>query len=387
MNKQDYYQVLGVERTASERDIKMAFKRMARKYHPDIAEDKEEAEIKFKSINEAYAVLSDPEKRQVYDQFGHDGMSSAFGAGRSPFGGGAGFGDLGGIGDIFEMFFDMGGGGFTQRGRPGGQPRAARGRDLRKDVEISLEEAYRGVETDFEVESYQTCPVCNGRRVKPGAGFDTCQACQGTGMHRRAQNTMFGQFVTTSTCSQCNGEGQIPKELCEECDGQGRTINRQKLSVRIPPGIDEGMQLRLTEKGEAGQFGGPPGDLYVFVHVKEHEQFHREGKHLLMDLHIGFADAALGSEKEIETFDGKEKVKINAGIQSETIITLKEKGMPDLRGRKQGDLLVKVKVVTPTKLTEKQRQLLCEFAEEGPQFHCEKKGFFGKIIDALTGKK
>lgn len=387
MPKQDYYEVLGVDKSATERDIKSAFKKMARKYHPDVAENKEEAEIHFRQINEAYAVLSDTDKRKVYDQFGHDAVGGAGGGGGAydwHNAGGFGFGS-GGLDDFVNAFFNSGMGGFGS-GTSRRRTQAQRGRDLRKDIEIDLEQAYRGTEIDFTVESYQPCPVCNGRRVKPGAGFRACHVCHGSGAIRNVQSTFFGQFVTTTTCNKCQGEGQIPEELCEECEGEGRTINKEKISVTIPAGIENGTRMRVLEKGEAGIYGGPSGDLYVFIYVKEHDIFKRMGRDLFVNMPVGFADAALGSEKEIETFDGIEKVKISEGTQSETVITLRGKGMPDIRGRRRGDLNVKLKVITPTKLTDRQRQLLCDFVKEGPQFHYEEKGFFGKLFDALTGK-
>lgn len=389
MTKQDYYEILGVSKNATDKEIKSAFKRLARQYHPDVAEDKEEAEHKFKEINQAFSILSDKEKRQMYDQYGHAGISgSGAGAGDWPFGGGfsasGGFGDFD---DLFSSFFDMGGGfGGRQSGR-GSRASARRGRDLVRDIEIELEEAYRGMDYDFELEMYQTCPICNGRRVKPGAGFKTCEQCRGAGMMRNVQNTMIGQFVTTSTCNRCGGEGKIPEEFCEECKGSGRTISKQQISVKIPAGIEEGMSLRVQEKGEAGENGGPSGDLYVRVRIKEDKRFIRHGKDLYVDLPIGFADAALGAEKELETFDGKEKVKIQAGVQAGTIIDIRGKGMPDIRGARSGDIKVRINVVTPTKLTDRQKKLLCEFAEEGPQFHCEEKGFLSRLFDAITGKK
>jgi len=382
MANKDFYKILGVDRGASKSEIKIAFKKLARKYHPDVAHNKEEAEIKFREINEAYAVLSDDEKRSAYDRFGHAGLKGAGIGGGSPFG--AGFEEFG-FGDIFDMMFDMGG--FSTRGRSRRRrSRAVRGRDVRHDVEIDLEQAFRGEEIDIQVETFQNCPVCNGRRVKPGAGFNTCHLCHGSGVIKNVQSTMFGQFISTTTCNRCNGEGQIPEEYCEECNGKGKTISRRKISVNIPAGVDSGNRIRIPEEGEDGEFGGPPGDLYVFIHVKEHEHIKRHGKDLYLDLPIGFADAALGTEKEIKTFDGIETIKIKEGTQSETIITLEGKGMPDLRGGKKGDFHVRVKVITPTKLTKKQRELLCKFAEEGPQFHCEKKSFLGKIIDAFKGK-
>jgi molecular chaperone DnaJ len=272
------------------------------------------------------------------------------------------------------------------RGRQGQYSREVRGRDVRKDLEIELEDAFNGKEMTLDVETYQTCPVCYGRRVKPGSGYKQCQACQGAGMLRSVQNTVFGQFVSSTTCNKCQGAGQIPDELCLECDGLGKTKNKRKISVNIPRGIDNGQRIRITGEGEAGEFGGPAGDLYIFIYVKEHDFLKRSGRDLVADLPVGFADAALGSEKEIQSIDGPVKVEIKEGTQPGTVLTIKGKGMPDLRDGARGDMLVRVNVVTPTKLTRKQRDLLCQFAEEGPQFHCEKKGFLGKILDAITGK-
>lgn len=383
MVEQDYYGVLGVEKGATEREIKMAFKKLARKYHPDVAENKEEAEVKFREINEAYGVLADKDKRRMYDQFGHAGVKSGgsySGFGDWPFGG---TGAASGFGDIFEMMFDMGGMGST-RSRP--RSRAQRGRDLRKDVEITLEEAYTGTEIEFTMEMYQPCPVCNGRRTKPGTGLKECGVCHGAGAVRNIQNTMFGQIVTNTPCSNCQGEGQIPEQVCEECHGEGRTIGKENISVKIPPGVEDGMRLRLPNKGEAGMFGGPTGDLYVFISILEHDFFFRQGNNLIAEIPIGFADAALGAEKEFKSFEGLEKIDIKAGTQSDTLITISGKGMPDVRSGRKGDLIVKLKVITPTRLTDKQKKLLQAFGQVGPQFHMEKKGFFGKLYDAITGK-
>jgi len=391
MTNRDYYEILGIDRNASDKDVRRAFKRLAREHHPDVADNKEEAELIFREINEAYAVLSDSEKRGMYDQLGHAAFSRAGGSpgftGGWPFGGGfssgGGFGDME---DIFEMFFDMGGGFGTGSRRGRTQNAARRGRDLRKDVEIELEDAYRGIEMDFTVESYQICPVCNGRRIKPGTNYKVCPECQGSGTRQSYQNTLFGQVQFNTTCSHCDGEGRFPEVKCEECHAQGRTIRKEKISVKIPSGVADGMRMRVPEKGEAGQYGGPMGDLYVFIHVNKHDIFKRNGNNLLVELPIGFADAALGTEKEIETFDGTEKLRIPEGIQTGTVLKIRGKGMPDLRSGKPGDIEVKITVITPTKLTDSQRKLLCEFAEEGPQFHCEKKGFFRKIFEAMTGK-
>lgn len=387
MTKQDYYTILGVDRSASKNEIKMAFKKLARQYHPDVAENKEEAEIKFREINEAYAVLSDDEKKSAYDNFGPEGVASAgrYGGEGFPFGGG--FGDMGGMGDIFEMLFDMGTGGRRSSGRGRSrQQRPVRGRDVRKDIEIKLEEAFRGLEMNVDLETYQTCPVCNGRRVKPGAGYTQCASCQGTGTISHVQNTLFGQIMSSSTCSKCSGTGQIPNEYCEECRGAGKTISKRKISVKIPAGVDTGNRIRIPEEGEAGEFGGPAGDLYIFVFVKEHERFKRNGKDLILELPIGISDAALGTSLDIKTFDGEETIDVKEGTQPDKILTLKEKGMPDVRGGKHGDLHIRLKVVIPTKLNKKQKDLLRQFAEEGPQFHKPKKGFFDKIVDSITGK-
>jgi molecular chaperone DnaJ len=385
MYEKDYYKILGIEKNASKNEVKMAFKQLARTYHPDVAENKEEAEVKFREINEAYSVLGDDEKRAMYDQFGVAGISGAAGGG-SPFGGFGGFG--GGLEDIFDAFFGGSRGGFSgSRSGRSSQPHATRGRDVRYDIEIDLEKAYTGDEMKIDLETFQTCPVCNGRRVKPGSGFTTCQTCKGHGVIQSVQNIMFGQFVTTTTCSKCQGQGQIPEQYCEECNGVGKTINRRKISFKIPPGIDTGNRIRVPSEGEAGEYGGPSGDLYIQVYIKPHDIFERQGNNLFAEIAIGFADAALGTVKEIETFDGKVSIDIPAGTQSETVFTIKGKGMPNLHGGGKGTLNVKVRVVTPTKLDKKQKELLRQFADAGPQFHPEKKGIFSKFVDVITGKQ
>jgi molecular chaperone DnaJ len=349
-----------------------------------LQENKEEAEIKFREINEAYSVLGDEEKRSLYDQFGVAGVSGAAGGG-SPYGGFGGFG--GGLDDIFDAFFGGGMGGFGgSRARRSSQPHATKGRDVRYDVEIDLEKAYAGDEMKIDLETFQNCPVCNGRRVKPGAGYSTCQTCKGQGVIQSVQNIMFGQFVTTTTCSKCHGQGQIPEQYCEECSGSGKTINRRKVSFKIPPGVDTGNRIRVPAEGEAGEYGGPPGDLYIQIFVKPHDVFERQGKDLYTEVLIGFADAALGTVREIETFDDKVSLDIPAGTQSETVFTVRGRGMPNPHGGSRGNLNIKVKVVTPTKLDKKQKELLRQFADSGPQFHQEKKGIFSKFVDVITGK-
>jgi molecular chaperone DnaJ len=376
----DLYKVLGVDRNASQEDIKKAYKKLARQYHPDIAKDKQEAERLFREINEAYSVLSDDEKRARYDRFGPEGVKMSapdFGGFDSPFGG------FGGIGDIFEMFFDMGGG----RVHTQSSPRPSRGRDLRYDLEITLEEAFHGVEKELPITRLIICPICHGSRAKPGTSPQQCDACKGTGQVTYVSSTAFGRMVRTSTCVKCRGEGQMIPVPCDECRADGRVERTQKLSVRIPPGVDSGSKIRLTGEGEEGERGGPSGDLYLFVTVAPHPLFRRNGNDLLLDKRITFPDAALGAEIEIKTIDGTEKLRIPPGTQSETVFRLKGRGMPSLRGKGHGDLLVKTIVVVPSKLNQRQKELLREFAKAGGHDLENDKGLFDKFKDAIFGKE
>jgi molecular chaperone DnaJ len=375
VSKRDYYEILGVSKTASEDEIKKAFRKLARKYHPDVnRENPQEAEEKFKEANEAYEVLSNAERRAQYDQFGHsafDGQGQGFGGGFGGFGGG-------GFSDIFDMFFGQGGGGFGG-GRPKGPERGA---DLRYDMEIAFEEAAFGLETEIQIPRTEDCSVCGGSGAAPGTHPETCPDCKGTGQVQVTQNTPFGRMVNVRTCQRCNGEGKIVKTPCKECGGRGKLRLKRKIKIKVPAGVDNGSRLRVAHEGEAGQRGGSPGDLYVFIFVKAHKLFTREGDDVICEMPINFVQAALGDEVEVPTLDGKVKLKIPEGTQSGTIFRVKDKGITHLRGHGRGDQHVKVKVMTPQKLTNAQKELLRQFAKESNENNVtsEEKGFFKKLF-------
>ena len=347
----DYYEALGVPRDATEAEIKKAYRQLALQYHPDRNPNKKEAEERFKEISEAYAVLSDQEKRHQYDRFGRvDGVMTDFNF--------AGVGDL--FGDLFEGFF----GGTTGRQRTS---RARRGADLRYDLEITLGEAARGVETKIQIPRQEPCQTCKGSGLEPGTRRAACQTCQGQGQVRFSQ----GFLTVARTCPQCGGEGTLNKTPCKECRGQGRVEREHLLRIKIPPGVEHGSQIRLAGEGEAGLRGGTSGDLYVVIAVKEHDLFTRHGDDLVCQLPLSFPQAALGSEVEVPTLDGPAPLQIPPGTQNGDLLRLKGKGMPNLRGYGRGDLLYQVIVEVPTKLNAKQRTLLEEFerlskSEEGP---------------------
>jgi molecular chaperone DnaJ len=373
MNKKDYYELLGVDRTATKEQIKKAYRKLALKYHPDKNPSKE-AEEKFKEISEAYAVLYDDEKRQMYNQFGHAGIDQRYsyedifrGADFSDIFRGMGFDvDFGfGFDDIFERFFGHRTG-FTRRSQP------RRGADLRYDIEISLEEAYRGLETEIQVPRTETCETCGGSRAKPGTTLQQCPNCNGTGQQRRSQRTAFGMFTQVTTCHQCRGEGTFIKEPCPTCRGQGTVQKSRNIELKIPAGIDEGSQLRLTGEGEAGGSGASTGDLYVVIHLKPHPQFKRQGADLYVTKEISVPLAALGGKIEVETFNGVESLRIPEGTQNGEVFKLKHHGMPYLNRRGQGDLLVEVHVVTPRNLSKKAKKLLEELQDELPPNHDRK---------------
>jgi molecular chaperone DnaJ len=365
-SRKNYYEVLGVERTASPEEIKTAFRRLAKMHHPDVAHDKQGAEERFKEINEAYSVLSDAEQRSYYDRFGRArseaGPSMDFGVG-----------DLFGLDSIFDAFF---GGRNTEPGHPHRQ----RGDDIRYDSEISLEEAYAGVEKEIVLTCHQMCPDCGGGRVAAGGRVEVCPQCGGRGQVQQVVQSFF-QMVRSFPCPSCRGEGRIIKDPCRTCRGEGRVYRKKTLKVRFPAGVDDGSRIRLAGEGEAGHFGGSPGDLYIFVHLREHETFGRKDRHLFSERKITLSDAALGCELKVPTLNGDVKIKIPPGTQNGTIFRLKGRGMPDLRGRGHGDLNVEITVMVPTSLNEKQKKLLREFAEAGSQE--AGKGFFGKILDML----
>jgi molecular chaperone DnaJ len=365
----DYYSVLGVGRDASDSDIKRAYRGLARKYHPDVAEDKTSAEAHFKEINEAYEILGDPQKRSQYDRFG----TVPSGAGAGPAAGGFG-GD--GFTDIFDMFF---GGRAGPQGRPAGPQRGA---DLRYDLAITLEEAYRGAEREIAFSHLGQCETCSGSGARPGTLVTRCDRCGGTGTMRSARQTPLGQFVTQTTCTRCNGEGTLIPTPCDTCRGRGRVERNRTLTVRIPAGVDDGSRIRVAANGEGGARGGPPGDLYVYLAVAHHPRFRRDGADLYVDVPIAFSDAALGATLDIETFDGAVPLPVAAGTQSASTFRVRGKGMPLVRGTGRGDLLVTVHVVVPTKLSRHERELLEEFARTADS-GLDDRSFFDRVKDAF----
>ncbi len=377
MSKRDYYEVLGVQKTATQDELKKAYRKLARKYHPDVNKDNPEAAEKFKECSEAYSVLSDEEKRAQYDQFGHAAFENG-GAGPGGFGGfgGQGFGGAG-MEDIFDMFF--GGQGRSGMGRNTG-PR--RGADLRFDLEISFEEAAFGVEKEIALQRSEKCSHCNGEGAEPGSKVETCPDCHGTGFIRVTQNTMFGQMVNERPCSKCHGEGKIISQPCRECRGTGTVKNVKKLKVKVPAGVDSGSRLRVAGEGEAGLKGGPTGDLYVYLYVKPHKFFERDGTTIMCEVPINIVQATLGDEIRVPTLDGQVTMKIPEGTQPGRVMRIKGKGVARLRGGGRGDQLVRIKVVVPTKLTEKQKEALRSFAEiSKDNINPEEKSFLNKVKD------
>ena len=379
MAKRDYYEVLGVSKTASQDEIKKAFRKLALKYHPDRNKGNEEAMNKFKEANEAYSVLSDEQKRQQYDQLGPDPFEqaqTAGGAGGNPFGGGfGGFGGGGGMEDIFDMFF-----GGQGRGRGGREAGPQRGADLRFDMEITFEEAAFGVEKEINLYRDETCDHCHGDGAEPGSKVETCPECHGSGYVRFTQNTMFGQMVNERPCSKCHGEGKIISNPCKECRGKGTVKKNKRLKVKIPAGVDNGSRLRVSGEGEAGAKGGQSGDLYVYLYVKPHKFFERDGTTVLCEVPVNIVQATLGAEIKVPTLDGQVTVKVPEGTQPGKVLRLKGKGIPSLRGGQRGDQLVRIKVVVPTKLNEKQKEALRSFGEiSKDNISPEEKSFFNKI--------
>ena len=369
----DYYELLEVSRDADDKTIKSAYRRMAMRFHPDKNPGDAEAEARFKQCSEAYDCLKDPQKRAAYDRFGHQAYQQGMGGG----GGGAGMGaEFGDIGDIFESIFGSAFGG----GGGGGRQQTRRGADLRYDMEVSLDEAFHGKQTDITIEVSQTCEPCEGTGAEPGTAKRTCNMCAGHGKVRAQQ----GFFVVERTCPTCHGRGEVIEKPCRSCGGEGRVDKPQTLEVDIPPGVDSGTRIRLSGKGEAGPFGAPPGDLYIFLHVKRHKVFEREGTTLLTRVPITFTTAALGGSIEIPGIDGDMiTVDIPAGIQSGKQLRKRGAGMPVLQGRGRGDLVIEIMVETPTRLTARQKELLRELQETETGDECpQSKGFFDRIKDA-----
>ena len=363
----DFYEVLGVSRTADDATIKSAYRKLAMQYHPDRNGGCKDNEDKFKAVSAAYECLKDPQKRAAYDRFGHAAFQGA--------GGGTGQ-DFGDIGDIFETIFGSAFGG-------GGRQQARRGADLRYDMEISLDEAFHGESRQIEIEVSQTCDTCHGSGATPGTGARRCNLCSGQGKVRAKQ----GFFVVERPCPNCHGRGEVIESPCRDCRGEGRVDKAQRLDVEIPPGVDTGTRIRLSGKGEAGPRGAPPGDLYIFVHVSQHSVFQREGTTLLTRCPVSFTTAALGDEIEIPDLGGeRHTVHIPPGIQSGKQLRVRGAGMPVLQGRGRGDLVVEVVVETPTKLTKAQKDLLQQFRETETGDECpESRGFLDRLKSALGG--
>jgi molecular chaperone DnaJ len=365
--KRDYYDVLGLTRGASETDIKRAFRAQARKYHPDVNKASD-AETRFKEINEAYEVLGDPRKRAAYDRYGHAGQGAGFDA----------FSDLGGFADIFETFFGAG----TRRG---GYRGPQRGADLRYDLSLTFEEAVFGIEKEIELPTLQFCHRCDGSGAEPGSGSTTCPRCHGSGELRRVQQSVFGQFVNVVMCDTCQGEGQIVSSPCTQCHGQGRERGTKKLAVKIPAGVDNGQQIRLAGEGELGGKNGPPGDLYIVLEIAEHPLFKRDGYDIYYDLPLTVTQAALGTDVTVPTLDGDTQLRVPAGTQHGRSFPLRSRGVPHLRASGRGTMYVVTRVVVPTKLTARQRELFEELGHELGEQPESDKGFFDRVKEAFGG--
>ena len=380
MSKRDYYEVLGVSKTATQDELKKAYRKLARKYHPDLNKDNAEAAEKFKECNEAYSVLSDEQKRAQYDQFGHAAFENGGMGGGGGFGGAGGFGGFGGSGmeDIFDMFF----GGQGGRGGRSSKAGPQRGADLRFDLEISFEEAAFGLEKEINLYRDEVCDHCHGEGAEPGSKVETCPECNGSGYVRFTQNTMFGQMVNERPCSRCKGEGKIISEPCKECRGKGTVKRNKKLKIKIPAGVDNGSRLRVSNEGEAGAKGGPSGDLYVYLYVKPHKFFERDGTTVLCEVPINIVQATLGADIKGPTLDGQVTMKIPEGTQPGKVMRIKGKGIPSLRNSSRGDQLVRIKVVVPTKLSDKQKDALRKFADiSKDNINPEEKSFMDKVKD------
>lgn len=371
MAKRDFYEVLGVAKGADESALKSAYRKLAMKYHPDRNPDDDEAEHKFKEVSEAYDALKDPQKRAAYDRFGHAAFENGMGGGRGAQGFGPDFGAS--MSDVFEdIFGDFMGGG---RGRE--RPSRLRGSDLRYNLEIGLDEAFAGRTVEIDVPTMVACDTCEGSGAKPGTGMSMCGTCQGHGKVRASQ----GFFTIERTCPNCHGRGEIMDQPCTDCSGAGRKQQNRTLSVDIPKGIEEGTRIRLADEGEAGLRGGPPGDLYIFVSVKPHELFHRDGADLYARVPIAMTTAALGGEFEVPTLDGaRARVKIAPGTQPGQRVRLKGKGMPVLRSSQVGDLYVQMEIEVPQNLNKRQRELLEEFQQSSTgKNNPTSTGFFAKL--------
>ncbi len=380
MSKKDFYQVLGVDKSADEATLKKAYRKLAMKYHPDRNPDDKEAEAKFKEANEAYEVLSDPKKRQRYDQFGHAGVDPNFGAGGSGFSG-AGFG---GFEDIFSEIFGaggFGGGGFG--GQSANRPR--KGQNIKIQLTLNFDEAVFGTEKEIEYLRTENCKKCDGSGAKPGTKTNTCSKCNGDGTLKFRQRSLFGEQIVTQTCDECKGSGKTFEESCEICKGHGIVKKKRKMKVTVPAGVDDGQVVTLQNEGNLGSKGGPRGDVYVVIRVKPHDIFKRDGNNIICEMPITFVQAALGDDLIVPTLDGKVKYTIKEGTQTGTVFRLKGKGVPVLNGYGRGDQYVKVNIETPTDLTAEQKKQLKEFADSmGEECHGRQKTFFDKVKDIFS---
>lgn len=378
MAKKDYYELLGVDKNVSQDDLKKAYRKLAIKYHPDKNPGDKEAEEKFKEIAEAYSVLSDPDKKARYDRFGHQGVNGGFG------GGGAGgfnmedifsqFGDIFGDSSPFSSFFGGGGGRRTVR----------KGSDLRIKLKLNLEDVANGVEKKIKVKRYTSCKSCSGNGSKHGSSLQTCTTCNGTGQLKRVQQTMLGQMVTTNTCHTCNGEGKVVLERCEACFGEGRVLEEDMLSIKIPAGVAEGMQLSMSGKGNVPARGGVAGDLLIMIEEEEHPALKRDGNNVAYDLMLNFADLALGADVEVPSIGTRVKINIKPGTQAGEVLRLKGKGIKDINGYGIGDQLIYVNVYTPKNLSPEEKEMLYKIKESQnfqPKDGNEGKGFFAKMKD------
>jgi molecular chaperone DnaJ len=369
----DYYEVLGVSRTASAEELKRAYRNLAKKYHPDINKAADAAD-KFKEIQAAYDTLSDDTKRRQYDRYGHEGLN---GGGGDGFPGGFGAG-AGPFGDIFDIFF-----GATAGQRPGSASNVARGDDLREDLELTLEEVAVVTEKTIKFPRMETCDTCQGSGARPGTNADTCPQCRGAGQMQFSQSTLLGTFHSTQPCSRCRGTGKIITNPCGTCSGSGRIRKVRERTVKIPAGAESGNRLRLIGEGDAGEHGGPAGDLYLVLHVRDHDVFERRGNDLVCEVPVSFARAALGDVLQVPVINGTEELKIPEGTQSGQVFTLRGRGLPDVNGRGKGDEHVLIKVQVPHKLTPEQREMLKQFAATmGEQINdtSDKRGIMGRLF-------